>query len=261
MRLPARCRTARVSRLSGRIEALARRHVAAAAWLVLAPLAPLSAQLRGGGPVRVSGTPSWWVSGGVSATSIGTISDGRSGSTWTFDGDPRFLVRGTIEKTLQPTTTIGLGVSWGTSDLRYAPLAGAPVADLLPGTPAELGACFAAGGCAALADLFAAQLVLRGGGAREGVHQILEVTGGVSGYRNFRTKASALPLTVKDAIDVNAGLGYGIGYAFGPDFHVGLVQDIGIAWHSGAELPDDVGRTYRLRNTRVTIRYGFGTLR
>lgn len=261
MRLPARSRSARVLRISRRFAPLPWRTVCVAALCMLAPLASLAAQLRGGGPVRVSGTPSWWVSGGVSATSINTISDGRSGSTWTFAGDPRWLVRGTIEKTLQPTTTLGLGVSWGTTDLRFAPLAGAPVANLLPGTPAELGACFTADGCASLADLFSAQLVLRGGGAREGVHQILEVTGGVNGYRNFRTKTSALPLTVEDAIDVNVGLGYGIGYAFGPDFHVGLVQDIGIAWHSGADLPEDVGRTYRLRNTRVTIRYGFGTLR
>ena len=222
---------------------------------------PLAAQIRGGGPVRVGGTPSWWLGGGVSATTIGTISDGRSGSTWTFDGDPRWLVRGALEKTIQPTTTIGLAVNWGTADLRYAPLAGAPVVDLAPGTSAELAQCFAASGCTATADLWAAQLVLRGGGAREGLHQILEVTGGVSGYRALRTKASALVLPAEDAVDLTAGLGYGLGYAFGPDFHVGVVQDFGIAWHSGADLPEGTGRTYRLRNTRVILRYGFGTWR
>lgn len=240
---------------------VAGRGVAGLLLALASPVAVAGAQLRGGGPVRIAGTPSWWLSGGVSATTIGTVSDGASGSTWTFAGDPRWLARGVVEKTLQPTTTLGLAVNWGSGDVRYAPLAGAGVPDLPPGTPEELAQCYGGGGCAGTVDLWGAQLVLRGGGAREGLHQVLEVTGGVTGFRNLRTKTSALPLPAKDAVDLNVGLGYGLAYAFGPDFHVGLVQDFGIAWHSGADLPEDVGRTYRLRNTRVTLRYGFGTKR
>jgi hypothetical protein len=228
--------------------------------LVLLAAAPAGAQLRGGAPARPSGTPEWWFSGGIVAATVGTVSDGASGSTWDFSGDPRWQIRGTLEKAVQPTTTLGLAVNYGTVDFRYAPLAGAGVPDLAPETPASVAQCVSAG-CTGQLDLWGAQLVLRGGGAREGLHQILEVTGGVTGFRGLRAKEDGRPLPAADAIDVNVGLGYGLGYAFDADFHVGFVQDWGIAWHRGAALPEGVGRTYRTRNSRLTIRYGFGNFR
>lgn len=235
------------------------------ALLLLVPLlavsSPAAAQLRGGGgPARSTGVPGWWFSGGAVVAGVGTVSDGASGSTWDFSGDPRWLVRGTLEKTLQPTTTIGVGVNFGNVDFNYRPLAGAGVPDALPDEPASVATCRSAG-CAGQVDLWSVQAVLRGGGAAEGLYQIVEATGGVMGFRGLRAKVDGSPLPVTNSYDINAGIGYGFGFALDHDLHIAFVQDWGIAWHSADGLPEGVGRTYRVRNSRITLRYGLGSFR
>jgi hypothetical protein len=105
------------------------------------------------------------------------------------------------------------------------------------------------------------QAVLRGGGAVEGLYQIVEATGGVNAFRNVRSKADGTALPAGTTLDLSAGIGYGIGFALSHDLHLAFVQDWGIAWRTREGLPDDTGRTYRTRNSRVTIRYGLGTFR
>ncbi len=218
----------------------------------------LHAQIRGGGPSRPSGTSAWWLSGGAVVANVGLVSDGESASQWDFGGDPRWQMRGTLEKAIQPTTTLGIGVNFGAVDLQYRPLPGAGVLDPAPGTPTTVVACQTIG-CAAQVDLWGIQGVLRGGGASEGLYQVLEITGGVTGFRNMRAREDAERLPAKDAIDLNVGLGYGLGFALSSDFHVAFVQDFGLAWHRGTALPDGVKRTYQTRNSRITLRYGLGS--
>ncbi len=230
--------------------------------LVLLTLAsaPLPAQLRGGGPVRSTGPNGWWFSGGAVVAGLGPVNDGPSGSTWDFGGDPRWQLRGTLEKAIQPTTTLGIGVNFGNVDFAYRPLPGAAVPDLTPVTPPSVALCVSSG-CTGQVDLWGIQGVLRGGGGAEGLYQIVEATGGVTGFRNMRAKSDGSPLPVTNAMDINVGIGYGLGFALASDFHVAFVQDFGIAWHRGESLPEGTGRTYRVRNSRMTLRYGFGTWR
>lgn len=191
---------------------------------------------------------------------IATVNDGASGSTWDFTGDPRWQVRGTLEKAVQPTTTLGVGVNFGTVDLTVRPLAGGRVPDARPDEPASAATCRTVG-CAGQVDLWSVQAVLRGGGAAEGLYQIVEVTGGVIGFRGLRATVDGSALPVSNSVDVNAGLGYGIGFALDRDFHLSFVQDFGLAWHAADGLPEGVGRTYRVRNSRITLRYGLGSWR
>jgi hypothetical protein len=228
--------------------------------MLLIVAAPAAAQIRGGGQMRSRAAPAWWFSGGAVVAGVGQVSDGESGSTWDFSGDPRWQVRGTLEKTLQPTTTLGVGVNFGTVDFRYRPLQGSGSLDVLPGDTSALTQCRTAG-CSAQLDLWGVQAVLRGGGAAEGLYQIVEATAGVMGFRALRATRDGSPLPARDSWDVNAGIGYGIGFALDTDFHVAFVQDWGIAWHRADALPEGVGRTYRVRNSRLTLRYGIGALR
>jgi len=229
--------------------------------MLLAVSSSVEAQLRGGGaPVRSSGLPAWWFSGGAVVAGVGTVNDGASGSTWDFTGDPRWQVRGTLEKAVQPTTTLGVGVNFGNVDLNYRPLAGGRVPDAPPDEPASVATCRSVG-CAAQVDLWSVQGVLRGGGAAEGLYQIVEVTGGVIGFRGMRATVDGSALPVSNSVDVNAGIGYGFGFALDRDFHIAFVQDFGIAWHAADGLPEGVGRTYRVRNSRITLRYGLGSFR
>src|SRR5690606_33476149 len=92
--------------------------------LLLLTVAPLEAQIRGGGQQRTTrptGVSSWWFSGGAGVIGLGPVNDGVSGSSWDFSGDPRWQMRGTLEKTMQPNTTLGVGVSYGNVDLAYKP--------------------------------------------------------------------------------------------------------------------------------------------
>jgi len=223
---------------------------------------PASAQLRGGGggPTRATGLPKWWISGGAVAASMGTVSDGASASQWDFSGDPRWQVRGTLEKTVQPTTTLGVAVNFGNVDFNYRPLAGVTPPAALPDEPAAITECRTTG-CASQADLWSVQAVLRGGGAAEGLYQIVEATAGVLGFRAMRATLDGSPLPVTDSYDVNAGIGYGIGFALAADFHIAFVQDWSIAWHRAEGLPEGAGRTYQVRNSRITLRYGLGSFR
>ncbi len=228
--------------------------------LLLAALAPAHAQIRGGGPARPTGSSGWWFSGGAVVAGLGTVNDGRSGSAWSFSGDPRWQMRGTLEKATGPTTTLGLAVNFGNVDFRYEPLPGAPVPAPLPDEPTSVGNCRTAG-CTGQLDLWGVHGVVRGGGAAEGLYQVVEVSGGVTGFRNLRAKADGAPLPADNAYDVNVGLGYGLGYAMSRDFHIAFVQDWGIAWHRGGDLPEGTGRTYQTRNSRITLRYGLGSFR
>ncbi len=225
--------------------------------------ASLGAQLRGGGQQarRSTGTPSWWLSGGAGVIGLGEVHDGASSSQWDFSGDPRWLVQGTLEKTMQPTTTLGIAVRYGTVDLGYSRLAGAPVLDLPPtGELTSVQTCVFLG-CTATVEAWGVQGIVRGGGGNDGLYQVVEVSGGVNGFRNMKAKSDGALLPVKNAVDLNGSIGYGIGFALSSSFHVAFVQDFGIAWHSGDGLPDGVKRTYNTRNSRVTVRYGIGSYR
>jgi len=228
------------------------------ATLVIAPLVnSLQAQLRGGGnrPARSGGSSRFWFSGGASAVGLGTISDGPSGSVWDFTGDPLWLLRGSLEKSMGPGTTIGIAGSYGKVDFGYRPLAGVAAPDPIPGDTSRAQACRVEG-CTGQTEVWGAHGVLRGGGDSEGLHQIVEVAAGAMSFRNLTVKANGESLGIDNTIDVGASLGYGFGYAFSRDFQVAFVQDFGISWHRGDMLPDGTGRTYRTRNSRVTLRYG-----
>lgn len=232
--------------------------LAVVATLVVTPLTnTVHAQLRGGGnrPVRSTGTSSYWFSGGASVAGIGTISDGPSGSSWDFSGDPRWLLRGTLEKSVGATTTLGIAGSYGTVDFGFSPLAGAPAFDPVPGDTSLASACRVEG-CTGQTEVWGAQAVLRGGGGSEGLHQIVEIVAGAMSFRNLSVKANGESLGIENTVDIGGSIGYGLGYALSRDFHVAFVQDFGISWHRGDMLPEGTGRTYRTRNSRITLRYG-----
>ena len=216
--------------------------------------------MRGGARRQTYGTSGWWLSGGATVLGLGPVPDGVSGSQWDFSGDPRWTVRGTLEKAIQPTTTLGIGLNYGTVDLRYQPLPGAPAPVPDPEQSEAVTACRTAG-CGAQLDFGGLHAVLRGGGAAEGVYQIVEATGGVNAFRNVRTREDGTALPAGTTLDLTAGIGYGIGFALDRDLHIAFVQDWGIAWRARDGIPEGTGRTYRVRNSRLTLRYGLGTFR
>ncbi|HEY0930096.1 MAG TPA: hypothetical protein VGE27_09280 [Gemmatimonas sp.] len=219
------------------------------AWLGAA--APLAAQIRGRPPVRQQSSP-WWISGGASATVLGDIADGATQSRWRFGNDPLWQMRGTIEKATDEFTTIGLAVSYGRVDLMLEPLN-----DLAIGSPngVQDGTPGCTTGCAAETELYTAMAQFRSGGG-PGFHTFFEAQAGVTAFRNLRVKSTRIAVGTKTMqTDLSGTIGGGFGYTLSPGFAITLVQDFGMGWHAKADRPEGAGRTWRVRNTRASLRF------
>jgi hypothetical protein len=229
---------------------------ALAGALLLVPATRAQGQIRGrppvGGAMR-GPSQGWWFSGGAAGLVMADINDGASGKRWQFGNDPLWQLRGTLEKALDPATTLGISVGYGVVDVNLSPLPGGPVVDPLPGATVP---CLTS--CAAQLDSWQLMGQFRSGGG-PGFHTFFEAQGGVNGFRNLRTRDSTAAAIGPSALqlDVAGSLGFGFGYTLSPGMVLGLVQDFGIGWHSKDNLPEGTGRTYRTRATRASLRFKF----
>lgn len=215
--------------------------------------APALAQIRGRSPTsmppRQSGAPGWWFSGGASGVVLGNVNDGATQSTWSFGNDPLWQVRASLEKVLEGRSTLGVTAGYGLVDVALTPFADAAVPEL-PDAP-----CL--NGCEAQVELWTAMGQFRSGGG-PGFHSVFEAQGGVTVFRNLRTRSDALPIGNKtQQIDLSGALGFGVGYGLSNGFDVAIVQDFGMGWHSKTDLPSSLERTWRMRNTRASLRFAF----
>lgn len=232
----------------------------AIATLAIATIsAPLSAQIRGGHAPSASAPSTWWLSGGAGASVITDVSDGATQSTWRFGSDPRWTARGSIEKALDDFTTLGVSASYGKIDVTIAPFlvtVPTPTTTTTVGSTPLPASC--AAGCAAQTQLWTLMGQFRSGGG-SGFHTLFEASGGVTGFRNMRTKDSISVAIGKPsgAIDLTGTLGAGFGYPITQGMVIALVQDFGIGFHAKADLPSGVGRTWRVRTTRASLRFRF----
>ena len=221
----------------------------------------LTAQIRGR-PATRRPDAGWWTSGGAAAVILNDISDGATRSTWTFGSDPLWQMRGTIEKALDEATTLGVSAGYGVVNLALAPLT--YTAAKPPTSPALPTQC--ATGCDAQTQLWTLMGQFRSSGGA-GFHTLFEAAGGVTGFRDMRLRADSAGVAgialgpAKGQFDLSGTLGAGFGYGLSSNLHIALVQEFGMGWHAKADLPDGVGRTWRVRTTRASIRLGFGSHR
>jgi hypothetical protein len=221
----------------------------------------LTAQIRGR-PATRRPDAGWWISGGAAAVILNDISDGATRSTWTFGSDPLWQMRGTIERALDDATTLGISAGYGVVNLALTPMT--YTAATLPTLPALPTQC--ATGCDAQTQLWTLMGQFRSGGTG-GFHTLFEAAGGVTGFRDMRIRADSSGVAgialgpTKGQYDLSGTLGAGFGYGLSSNLHLALVQEYGMGWHAKADLPDGVGRTWRARTTRASVRLGFGSHR
>ena len=178
------------------------------------------------------------------------INDGASGSTWRFGSDPLFQLRGSIEKALDEATTFGVSAAYGKVDLTVVPFVVAENGAVLDRLPASCQQ-----GCSAETEMWSAMAQFRSGGG-DRFHTFFEANGGVTGFRNMRTRSDRASIG-KSAMDLSGTLGGGFGYTLSNGFAITVVQDFGIGFHSKSDLPDGVSRSWRVRNTRAALRFKF----
>jgi hypothetical protein len=205
--------------------------------------------------MRATQSTGWWFSGGAGALILGDISDGKSNTLWKFGGDPLWLFRGTLEKSLDDASTLGVAVGYGDVDVSVSQLA-IPI-DAVPrdDTPT---ACVA--GCAARTQLWSVMGQFRSGGNNAtGFSTLFSAQGGVTAFRNLRELASGQ--TIGDGAmqsDISGTLGAGFAYGLSKGTVIELVQDFGMGFHSKEDLPAGLSRTWRSRTTRAALRFQFG---
>jgi len=217
------------------------------ALMALAAPDTADAQIRGQ-PTASAPSMGWWVSGGASAVRISDINDGVSRTKWDFGTDPIWQYRATIEKVLDEATTFGLVGGYAPVNVRLSSI-GTGVSPALPA------GCDTS--CAGTAEMWTGMLQFRSGGGT-GFHTLFEASGGATSFRKF-TSASGAPLVgIKNSIDLSGTLGAGFAYPLSQSMVIAVVQDIGLGYHSKADLPDGVSRTWRVRNTRASLRIKFG---
>jgi len=203
--------------------------------MLAAAAAPAAGQVRfPTAPAR----PTAWTSLSVGLYQLQDMYDPESNSTWDFGNIVQF--RGTIERDFQRGMSLG-------------------VAGTLARAPLTYGGGECPNFCDADLTLWQALGVFRiGGGTSFGLHQVIELAAGVSGFSNFsqRGGGSIGPGTV---IDPTLMIGYGLGYSFSPNMQFTLVQEVGLMMHDRGDRPagdeSNVPRTYA---TRIGLRFGLG---
>jgi hypothetical protein len=225
-----------------------RRPLAAAVLVVLAFLpGGLQAQIRGA--PQLAPSTGWWISGGASALVLTDITDGASQTRWRFGSDPLWQYRASLEKALDDFTTLGVSAGYGRVPLTLSPIT--------PDSNAVLPAvCLTS--CAATTELWTAMAQFRSGGG-PGFHTLFEASGGGTIFRNFVTRDSAIAIPgIARSLDLSGTLGAGFAYTLSNTMVVAVVQDFGIGFHAKTGLPEGTARTWRVRNTRASLRLKFG---
>ena len=179
--------------------------------------------------------PPAWVSGGVSFQQGWTVIDGTTGSTWTFGNAIPW--QGSIERSINGGTTLGLRATTGKIPLTYQGPLGTTQAD------------------ADVSQLFGTFRVSSG---RE-FHTVLEVSAGTTVYSSFHERATNTKLgPASPDADFTFVFGYGFGYSFSPRVSVDVVQDINTLWHQKDGLLAGDDSSTRIHGTRLVGRIGLG---
>jgi hypothetical protein len=183
-------------------------------------------------PARVNA----WTSLSVGLFQLQDMYDPGSNSAWDFGNIVQF--RGTLERDLRQGTSVGVAVTYARAPLTYV------------GPDCSV--------CDADAGLWQALAMFRIGGGGFGLHQVIELEAGVTGFSSF-TQRSGGGLAPGTVVDPTFNIGYGLGYSFGPNTQLTLVQQVGLLVHRRGDRPaGDESNMPRASATRIGLRFGLG---
>ena len=183
---------------------------------------------------RGASGPAAWIGANVGWFVPGTVVDGRSNATWDFGDGVQYRL--SLEVPVGRGATLGAFGSWSRMPLDYTVRGGASIQS-------------------AHADVWTAGGQLHIGGGR-GFHQILDISLGAMGFRNFREDGTNARLAPDDDTDFFVSIGYGFGFPLGRRAVLTLVQDAGYAFHQREGLSGSARTANRFFNLRAGIRAG-----
>ncbi|MDQ3996690.1 MAG: hypothetical protein M3303_06690 [Gemmatimonadota bacterium] len=185
---------------------------------------------------RIPPRQTTWTSLTVGLYRLPNIFDPSSSSDWDFGNIVQF--RGTLERDFRRGTALGVGVTYARAPLTY------------DGPDCSF--------CDADVALWQALALFRMGGGAIGLHQIIEIGAGVTGFSNFQQRGGGR-LAPQTVVDPTLSIGYGLGYSLSPGAQFTLLQEVGLMVHRRGNRPagdeSNVPSTYA---TRIGLRFGLG---
>jgi hypothetical protein len=211
----------------------------------------LSAQFRRP-KVYTTGDAGVWVSAGVGGFRANGVNDGATASTWDFGNSTNFQYRGSLEKGLANGSSFGIAGSYAHVPFAYS-------ADLLRPLPAGTSGTRCAS-CNAHLDMMTLVATFHSGSG-VGLHQVLELSGGVVAYRNLKQDSDGAKLAPGGGnIDPLFSLGYGFGYGISDRTNIDFTYDyFTYAIHERTGLSNGTSNTTSMPSLRLALRMGFGS--
>lgn len=183
------------------------------------------------------GQPTAFASLGVGFQQSFSVNDGVTGSRWDFGDATQYVA--SLEKAFSNGASFGVRGTTARVPVGYTSLATGVRQDA----------------DANVSQLLATLHVENG----TGLHSVLELSAGATGYSNFRSRPTDAKLP-PDGMDVDFtyAFGYGLGYSFNRTMSVDVVQDVATAMHQNTGLPAGTETSSRLHVTRIMARFALG---
>jgi hypothetical protein len=187
--------------------------------------------------------PDYWVGLSLGYAEGITTTDDASGATWQFGYTAQ--IRATLEKTLQPGTTVGISAGYANAPLTYT--SGSNFFDGCGGV------------CRAEADVTQYMIFVKGGGYGNlsGFHGEYVLETGATQFSNFRDQDTNQRLQpMSGSYDLTFGLGGGLSYGLTPisDVYVDEMLDFVLHHQSRDVVAQSAPRFFTLR---AGFRVGF----
>jgi hypothetical protein len=201
--------------------------------------------------VFVGGDPEYWVSAAISGFRANQVNDGATASNWNFGNSTNFQYRGSIEKGFANGGSFGIAGSYANVPFVYS-------ADLaVPSASGVTGVRCAEPGCDAHLDLMTLVATFHSGSGI-GLHQVLDLNGGIVAYQNLRRDSDKAKLAGSGNIDPLLALGYGFGYGLSDRTSIDVMSDYEFALHERKGLSNGASNTNSMPGLRLLVRMGFG---
>jgi hypothetical protein len=195
-----------------------------------------------------------WASAAVSGFRANEVNDGATGSKWDFGNATNAQYRVSLEKGLSSMSSFGIAGSYANVPFVYS----ADLAVPLPGGASGARCSNATVGCNAHLNL----MTLVGTfhyGSGVGLHQVLELNGGIVSYQNLKRDSDGAKLAGSGNIDPLLLVGWGFGYGLNDRTNIDIVSDYSFALHERTGLSNSTGNTNSMPGLRASLRMGFGS--
>jgi hypothetical protein len=212
----------------------------------------LSAQRRP--RVYRTNDPGVWMTAGISGFRANGVNDGATSSTWNFGNATNFQYRASLEKGVANGASFGIAGSYAHVPFAYSSNLANPLPSGVSGNRCAAGEP----SCDAHLDLMTLVATFHSGSGY-GLHQVLELDGGIVAYQNLQRDSDGAKLAPGGGnIDPLFSLGWGFGYGFSDRTNLDFISTYTFGIHERKGLSNGVSNTNSMPSLRISLRRGFG---